>query len=201
MAGPDDQAAIIDVLTRAFHDDLGANLLEPDEGLRDAAMGRLFRVFVPAALAEAMAVQTIGDPVAGVAIWFGPDAHEPSEEALLAAAPVEGAPVISDETLARGDSMGREMEALHRRVMGEERHLKLAFLGVDPSVQGRGIGSRLVSVGNRAADERGLPVYLDTFTERDVRFYERRGYRVIERHQMATGPFPVWAMRRHPSMV
>ena len=198
-ARPGDHAAIVAVLTRAFHDDPGAMFIEPDELLRDAAMGAMFDAFVTASLAEATTMQAIGDPLAGIAIWFGPDAHGPSEAALLAAASVDGAPTRSDAARVRSEAMLGEMRALHRRVMGDEPHLRLDFLAVDPAAQGKGIGSRLVAAGNRAADERGLPVYLDTFTLQDVRFYERRGYRVLEEHPMASTPYVVWAMRREPS--
>ncbi len=56
----------------------------------------------------------------------------------------------------------------------------------------------MLVAGHEMADKRGLPVYLETFTLPNVRFYERRGYRVIDEHQMATGPYTVWAMRRDP---
>ena len=198
-ARSEDRDAIVAVLTRAFHDDPGAMIIEPDELLRDAAMGAMGHAFVTASLGEATAIETIGDPPSGVAIWFGPDAHGPSEAALLAAASEDGAPTRSDAVRARSSAMGEEMEAFHRRVMGDEPHLRLDFLAVDPAAQGQGIGGRLLAAGNQRADERGLPVYLETFTPSDVRFYERRGYRVVESHQMVTGPHVVWAMRRDPS--
>jgi GNAT superfamily N-acetyltransferase len=198
-AGPGDHAEIVAVMTRAFHDDPGAMIIEPEASLRDAAMSALFHVFVAAALEEATAIQAIGDPLAGVAIWFGPDRHGPSETALRLTASAHGAPTMSTAADARKDAMLREMESLHRRSIGDEPHLRLDFLAVDPAAQGRGLGSRLLAAGNRAADERGLPVYLDTFTRADVRFYERRGYRVIEEHPMAQRPYIVWALRREPA--
>ena len=198
-AGPGDLADIVAVMTRAFHDDPGAMIIEPDASLRDNAISALFHVFVAAALGEATAIQAIGDPLAGIAIWFGPDRHGPSEAAVRLAASAHGAPTMGTAAGARTDAMRSEMESLHRRSIGDEPHLRLDFLAVDPAAQGRGLGSRLLAFGNGVADERGLPVYLDTFTLPDVRFYERRGYRVIEEHPMAPGPYTVWAMRREPA--
>ena len=198
-ARSEDIDAMVAVLTRAFHDDPGAMIIEPDESLRDAAMAAMSHAFMTAALYEATALHVTGEPLAGLAVWFGPDAHGPSEAALLAASSERGAPTRSEAVRARSGAMREEMEALHRRAMGDEPHISLDFLAVDPAVQGRGVGGRLLAAGNLIADERGLPVYLETFTLPAVRFYERRGYRVVDSHQMVTGPYVVWAMRRDPS--
>jgi GNAT superfamily N-acetyltransferase len=193
-----DREAIVEVMVRAFHDDPGPMMIEPDLALRDDTMQSLFRVFMTAALTEATLIQAIGNPLEGLAIWFGPEAHGPSEAALDAAVGEVGARGVSDAALVRSGAMGAEMEALHRRLMGDEAHLRLDFLVVDPACQGRGIGGRLLAAGNAVADQRELPVYLETFTAGNVRFYERRGYRVLDQHQMAVGPYSAWAMLRHP---
>lgn len=50
----------------------------------------------------------------------------------------------------------------------------LNFLGVEPGLQGRGIGRRLVEHGIAAADDAGT--YLATSDPRNLPFYERLGY-------------------------
>ena len=198
LVGIADRAAIVDVMVRAFHDDPGTMIIEPDVALRDDTMRAFFHVFMTAAMTEATLMQVSGDPVAGMALWFGPESHGPSEAALAVAVGEAGAPTASDAALERSSAMGEEMETLHRRLMGDTAHLRLDFLVVDPALQGRGIGGRLLAAGNAVADERGLPVYLETFTPANVRFYERRGYRVLDQHQMTAGPYTAWAMRRDP---
>ncbi len=127
-------------MVRAFHDDPGAKIIEPDASLRDPVMRAFFGVFMTAAMAEVTAMQAIGDPLVGLAVWFGPETHGPSEAALAVAAAEIDAPATSDGALARSMAMGDEMEELHRRSMGEDRHLRLDFLVVDPTAHGRGIG-------------------------------------------------------------
>jgi ribosomal protein S18 acetylase RimI-like enzyme len=51
----------------------------------------------------------------------------------------------------------------------------LRTLAVDPELQGRGLGSRLVEQVLRAAPI-SLPVYLETATERNLAFYARHGF-------------------------
>jgi GNAT superfamily N-acetyltransferase len=71
-----------------------------------------------------------------------------------------------------------EIEATHDR-LAIERHLRLEFFGVTPDLQGSGIGTSLIEHGHRRADELGIACYLETFTEPNARYYERRGYRTV----------------------
>jgi ribosomal protein S18 acetylase RimI-like enzyme len=87
-----------------------------------------------------------------------------------------------------------ELERQHDRLIGVP-HRRLEFLAVDPGRQGSGIGSALADHGHAIADELGLPCYLETFTESNVRFYERRGYRIIDEFPVGAG-VAVYAMLR-----
>jgi GNAT superfamily N-acetyltransferase len=195
-AGSGDRDAIVALMTRAFHDDPGARIIEPDDALRDAAMTALFHEFVSAGLVEATAAHAVGSPPSGVAFWFGPAAYGPSAAALDAAAAEIGAPVMSDTALARFIPMVGELEVNHERLMGDEPHLRCDFLAVDPAAQRQGIGGRLVAAGSQLALELGLPIYLETFTTDNVRFYEHHGYRVLDDFPIPSTPHRAWAMRR-----
>ncbi|MBD3197155.1 MAG: GNAT family N-acetyltransferase [Candidatus Lokiarchaeota archaeon] len=60
------------------------------------------------------------------------------------------------------------------------KHLYLQTLGVDPKHQYRGIGSVLVNHMIEKNRENALPIYLETSTERNVGFYKRLGFKVID---------------------
>ncbi|MGO4958200.1 GNAT family N-acetyltransferase [Luteococcus sp. Sow4_B9] len=80
--------------------------------------------------------------------------------------------------------------ALHRQVIdGPQRYL--ATLAVLPTHQGRGVASELLDRGLAIADERELPVYLETNLERNVDIYRRKGFipvRRVEEHGFITWP-------------
>ena len=82
------------------------------------------------------------------------------------------------------------------RVHPVEEHLYLPFIGA--VVQGRGIGSSLMSALGRAADERGLPVYLEASSEESANLYRRHGF-VDTGTIAAPGMPPLYAMWREPS--
>jgi GNAT superfamily N-acetyltransferase len=78
-----------------------------------------------------------------------------------------------------------------------ERHLYLAVLGVDPERQGEGIGSQLIQPGLDLCDSERLPAYLETGKERNLAFYGRHGFAVVDRLELPKGP-PIWFLWREP---
>jgi GNAT superfamily N-acetyltransferase len=53
---------------------------------------------------------------------------------------------------------------------------------VAPSAQGHGIGTRLIEPTLAEADEAGANCYLETFDDRNPRFYHRLGFSIIDTH-------------------
>jgi GNAT superfamily N-acetyltransferase len=87
--------------------------------------------------------------------------------------------------------------SLHHRY-APEPHWYLLALGVDAGKQGRGIGSFLLHPHLERADQEKLPCYLDTHFERNVRLYEKHGFRVMWEGTIPGHPVPAWSMRRDP---
>ena len=184
------------VLARAFQDDPGTVLYEPNDERRATLMPRFFRTFVAAALDEDGDLVVAGDPVTGVAIWSGPERHGPSPDAMGANGFGDvleaSGPMASQRLLA----MVGELEAQHQRLT-DGAHLRLEFLGVDPFRQASGVGSALIDHGHRRADALGIPCYLDTFTQENVRWYRRRGYEMAGEFTVGDG-VPVYGLIRPP---
>lgn len=191
-----DVDACATVLARAFHDDPGAIVFDPDPDRRAEMLPGFFRTFVAASLAEDGDLIVAGDPIEGIASWFGPDRHGPSDRAMDANGFREvlerWGPEVSERMLA----MTGEIERQHARLTTGP-HFRLEFFGVDPSRQGSGIGSVLIEHGHRIADDLGLPCYLETFTEPNLRYYERRNYRIVGEYKVGNG-VPVYGMVRPP---
>ena len=55
----------------------------------------------------------------------------------------------------------------------------LDVLGVDPSKQGKGIGSALIRFGLERAARDGADAFLETAVEANVAYYERFGFRTV----------------------
>lgn len=74
----------------------------------------------------------------------------------------------------------------------------LATVGVDPDRQGRGLGRAVILPGVEAAEKAGVPAFLETSDERNVRFYQGLGFDVTADYALPDGGPHTWAMTRKP---
>ena len=85
-----------------------------------------------------------------------------------------------------------------RLLRPDELERRLEFFGVDPWIQGSGLGSGPIATGHAKADAAGERVWLETFTAENVRWYERRGYRVVSEGVAPGTAHTLWGMIREP---
>ena len=86
-------------------------------------------------------------------------------------------------------------DKLHKR-HAPESHWYLWAVGVDPPSQGKGIGSRLLQPVLARASADGTACYLETGIERNIRFYEKHGFKVVGQGRVPKQGLGVWAMLR-----
>jgi ribosomal protein S18 acetylase RimI-like enzyme len=103
-----------------------------------------------------------------------------------------------------GMTAGRRMAGLktlstdRAKNTGGRPHVYLLLLGVRTAYRGKGLGAALLRTLIADCDKQGLPLYLDTETEENVRFYEHFGFRVIKRITLENLRLPMWEMMREP---
>jgi len=77
-------------------------------------------------------------------------------------------------------------------------HWYLATLGTAVEVQGQGVGTALLRPVLDHCDAEGLPAYLESSKERNVPFYRRHGFEVVEEVPLPGGGPHIWTMWREP---
>ncbi len=188
VAGATDREAAVRALVAAFDDDPVATWTTPSDRHRPRVLRRFFETFWDARAGDGT-VYVDGERH-GAAIWALPNRWR-----LTAA---QNLRIVSSfahpRHWPRAPRVGRgltEVELAHPK---GPPHFHLIALGVDPSRQGQGLGSRLIAPILRICDEDGIPAYLESSKESNIRFYARHGFRVTAELPLPAGPtvYPMW---------
>jgi ribosomal protein S18 acetylase RimI-like enzyme len=142
----------------------------------------------------------VTEDVIGAACWLPPEVSVPGLarqiRAGMLALPLRFG-IAGFNRLQAYDAMAVELHHAYARTP----HWYLSVIGVEPQYQGQGIGGALMQPILSRADAEGLPCYLETHRESNVRLYEKHGFQICTRADVPGHPFPVWAMRREPRSV
>ncbi|HZP57096.1 MAG TPA: GNAT family N-acetyltransferase [Dehalococcoidia bacterium] len=190
---PADRAAAAQALARAFYDDPFTMYVFPDDAYRAKMLPRFFADAIKLAAPRDESFVHL-DPPVGAALWLPPGKHKISL-GRMAPLLLRRLPQWRPRPLIRFLSIMGELEKKHIT----HDHWYLMILGVDPPMQGQGIGGLLMSDVLGRADASGLDCYLETQKERNVPFYQRHGFDVVETYRCDGGRGPqFWTMLRKP---
>jgi GNAT superfamily N-acetyltransferase len=124
----------------------------------------------------------------GGTLWLPPGVT-PDDEALERLTTES----IPEPARSEVSSILEQMSAAHPK----EPHWHLAFVGVDPAHQAKGIGAALLRHTLARVDEQHLHAYLESSNRTNLSLYRRHGFEVIREIQMGGSP-PVFPMVRAP---
>lgn len=143
-----------------------------------------------------MTVARQNGEIIGTAVWYQPGRAKLTFRRQLQALPnLMKTFIAAPASFPRFAQLGGELEKRHP----SQPHMYLSALGVSPAWHARGVGSALISTGTARADTQGLPCYLETFSEANVRFYRRHGFDVVgQGNDLIPGGPPFWFMTRPP---
>lgn len=186
-----DVEAMAAQLAKTFWDDPIATTVFPNARRREAGLHVFFRTQMRGDYLPFGGCYTTDD-YAGSAIWA--PAGKPlltGIRALRTLAPV--LPYVAGN-LATTLRLLNTVETLHPHAP----HWYLASLGTAVDRQGKGIGSALVRPVLEHCDAEGLPCYLESSKERNVPFYRRHGFEVVQEVRLGGGGPTIWTMWREP---
>lgn len=66
----------------------------------------------------------------------------------------------------------------------QEKHLYVRVVGMDPDFQGMGFGKQMMTAINDLADSRNQPAYLECAGDKNPRFYEKFGYKIVHEQKL-----------------
>jgi ribosomal protein S18 acetylase RimI-like enzyme len=188
-----DASALTWLLGRAFADDPFISwVVRPDKG-RTAAYWRLFDLFVRR-LSLPYGHSFTTDRLDAVALWVPPGCWKQGV--------IDQVRQLSDWLAIVGLKRIPHVVGAIARLLNKhpsEPHYYLPFVGVDPSAQGQGAGSAVLEPVLQWCDTLRLGAYLENTNEKNLVFYERLGFRVLETMVLAEDGPTVWRMWRAPA--
>ena len=186
-----DLPQLTDALTSAFFDDPVTSWMFPDATARPHQLHSWMRLTAEMGLTRGHFYTAGGNRSA--AIWSPPDVTLFDE--------IWGGRLVQLLTAELGDRAGEVLASL-ARVLGlrpdGEPHFYLFTLGTHAEHQGRGLGARVVERVLATCDEQGLPAHLESSNERNLPFYQRHGFEILQEITVAEGGPRLWPMRREP---
>jgi ribosomal protein S18 acetylase RimI-like enzyme len=185
-------------LARSFDDDPLSLVLFPGPRRRRWSL----RSFMVASLRDALRHGEVwaahdGDRVVGAAVWLTEGAYPLSSKRVARQAVAALVAMLTPRTLSLGARLISETQAVHPK----DPHWYLAVLGVEPSLQGRGIGPGLLQPVLERLDHEERAAYLETSKERNIAWYARQGFELRDTVEVRTGAPPIWTMWRAPRAV
>ena len=191
---PEDSGLAAGILARAFHTDPPFEYFIPDPVRRAQVLPHFFARFVRHGQLFGE-VHTIPQPPEAVAIWLSPGSTDITPDKERRSGLDELPEVFGRESFARLSTFLASMSAMHHTAMADD-HWYLAFIGVDPERQGRGVGGTLLGPMLTRAHRDRAPCYLETFLARNVPFYQRRGFMIVAEGTLPESGLAFWTMRR-----
>ena len=176
------------VLNRAFFTDPAIAFAVPDDDKR-RAMEPWFQGIVQLGHRYGH-VDTLED--AAVAVWLR---HEATFFEHVLAGLMLPTLALGPGAMARFLRMSGALNGFHHRLCPEPHHY-LYFVGVDPSRQRQGLGSRLVRQHLARADADHRPCWLETATQGNVGLYLHLGFQVAHEGLLVSGGPRFWLMKR-----
>jgi ribosomal protein S18 acetylase RimI-like enzyme len=135
------------------------------------------------------------DPALGAAAWLLP--KSPEVQAVESKAKAEYLEkVLGPKGYQNFDRIVGYMAPLAARVIPGGAWY-LSIIGISPSAQGQGLGATLLAGTLAEASANSAPCFLETFTPRNLRFYERHGFSRVAEHIEPTTGKPYVVMLRN----
>ena len=183
-----DRARTVALTTDAFSHDPVIRWFFPDDETYPAIAAAFFGFLFDLRVAVDGAWVTDGGE--STALWSPPGRESPDADRRWD----EAAAHLAADEIARCDAWDAAVDPHHP----DTPHWYLGVLATASAFQGQGLGPAVAQPGIEAATEAGLPAFLETGVESNVKLYERMGFVVtgtIDDPSLPSG----WCLRRDPT--
>jgi ribosomal protein S18 acetylase RimI-like enzyme len=99
----------------------------------------------------------------------------------------------------------RVMQVLNRETLIKKNHPRqpityLWFIGVDPRLQGKGVGSTLLKTVIEMSERKERPIYLETSVDKNLPWYKSFGFEIYKTIDLSYDLFLLRRVVSHPEL-
>jgi len=185
------------VFSRAFQNDLLAQIMFPDEDFRRKTLPTYFTYRITYGILYGE-VYAPSPAIEGLSVWYLSDQYQMTNWRNMLAGGMKLMFSVDKETLNRMNAIGHYTTEL-RNNYTSEKYWYLAPIGIDPSFQGKGLASKLMRAMLARIDSEKLVALLETQDENNVKIYNRYGFEVVKETTLLGTDVPHWLMSRPAS--
>lgn len=183
-----------EVLGRALNDDPISLYIFPNDKERKEKLKYVFRVTTCIGVRYGKVYATSPN-LEGIAIWMPYKRFKEKFFWILRCGGLSMGIKVGLEAGKRSNPIRNFIEKVHEETISDE-HWYLNELGIDPPFQRKGYGSSLMRYMLKKIDEQALPVYLETSLEKNVKYYEKFGFKLIKEALIPETDVNLWFMLR-----
>ncbi len=194
VTGPQAMQSARNVLVRAFHDDPISKFYIADCHKRTTLLTGLYEQVIRHGVQQHSVFTLEGDVQCAV-VWVMPSKDTTSVLDMIRLSMIKTCLQVGIIWALRTLSYVQIADKM-RQQLAPNPHLYLYMLGVDPAYQNAGLGSQVIAPMLAKADTEHLPVYLETFNQRTLSFYQRHGFKVMAEQSVPHGGPTGWFMLR-----
>lgn len=172
-----------DVLSASFADYPIFRYVLPDGADRNRGLTRIFRFLVRMALANGEVIAP-SERIEGVSIWYRSEQSDGSPLTALWAGFLGLYLGVGRGPVSRLLQVA-ETKSTHRANLLSRPYCLLDMVGVAPSMQRLGHAQKMIEEKLEELDGKGLPCYLETSRAGTAKYYERYGFELARRYELA----------------
>ena len=194
----DDVKEACKVAGRAFADDPVMVFTYPDEKERNQKAQYGFNMIYIYGIKYGL-TYAISENLEGITVWLPSDMVYPSIWTMMRNGGFYTMRKIGLKLKVIKKSMAifKYQEERHRALVPFD-HWYFQNIAIEPEEQGKGNGSLLISTMLKTIESDGLPVFVETNTEKAASIYQKHGFEILEYTIIPETDVPLWCMLRKP---
>ena len=184
------------IAARAFQDDLIDSYFFPNPDERREILPAFYEYRLNFAVRYGVVYATSPN-IEGIAAWLPSDLGEMSMWQMMRSGGFKLFRKLEYKIPSKMMAVKDYVRSLRTKNAGD-KFIHLEILAVEPKSQGMGYAKKLLEPMFERIDSEGLPCFLETATEKNVPFYQRFGFEVVEESTIPGTEISLWDMMRNP---